>query len=214
MEFRRGVEVRPGVREIERECGLRIGVAVGADTGRRPAERALPIGPDSETRAGRAVVKLDCDARRIARDRQRSLFDTRQFQLRCARRQRRDEMTVLDIETKGVEADLRCRKGNLRRAQKPPRGVDDAQSDERGGVRPASLPTAQCRQRRHRACQQRGGAVIVVGIWRDEDSVYAGSFKRDSTDEARRPAADDRDFSRDVFPDAAQPRGLACSQAP
>ena len=176
-----------------------------------PAERALPVGPDSETRAGRAAVKLDCDAQWIARDRQCSLFDARQFQFRCARRQCRDEMTVLDVEAKGVQADLRCRKGNLRRAQKPPRGIDDAQSHERGGVRPASLPTAQCRQRRHRACQQRGGAVVVVGIWRDEDSVNAGCFKRDSTDKARRSAADDRYFSRDVFPDATQPRGLACS---
>ncbi len=51
VEFRRRIVMRPGVREIERQRGLRIGAAIGADPGRGAAQRMLPVGADDKPRA-------------------------------------------------------------------------------------------------------------------------------------------------------------------
>ncbi len=105
----------------------------------------------------------------------------------CAARslQRGDEMTVLDVIAEGVEADLGSREHNLRRAQQAPRIVDDADRNERRGVRQARLPYAQRRQRGHRSGQQRGGAMIVFGGRRDQHRIDAGCGQRDGADQAR-----------------------------
>src|ERR1700678_1891360 len=118
-------------------------------------------------------------------------------------------MTVLDIVAKSVEANFCRAKGNLRRAQEPPCIVDDTQSDKRRSVWPACLPTADRCQCRNRARQQRRGALIILGLWRNENCVNAGRFERDGADEARWPAANDRHFGGNVSRYATQTRRLA-----
>ena len=72
VEFRRRVLMRPRVREIERQRGLRIGVPMTADPGRGAAERVLAVGSDDKPHARFAFRELHCDAVVIAaRQRQR-----------------------------------------------------------------------------------------------------------------------------------------------
>ena len=139
------------MREIERQRRLRISAAFRADAGRGAAERALSVGADHKPHARRAVIELDGDARGIAIDGDGRPADARDLQLRRARIKRREQMPVLDIVAEGVEADVRGGEGDFRRAKEPLRVVDDADGNERRGMRQAVLPYAERRQRGDRA---------------------------------------------------------------
>ncbi len=184
--------------EIERKRRLRIGAAVGADTRRGPAERALPIGSDREPSPRDALRELDRDAVAIAGDRERASSNSRKLQLRRARGKRGEEMAVLDVVAERVEPDLGGGEADLGGAQQPPTVVHNADCSKRRGVRLARLPDAERHQRGHRTREQRGGAMIVRRRRRDQQRFHAGCRQRDSADETRRPAADDRNFGREL----------------
>src|SRR6188472_1444042 len=56
MEFGRGIVVRPGMREIEGERGLRIGTAIALDAGRGAAKRTPSIGTNDQARGDAAAA--------------------------------------------------------------------------------------------------------------------------------------------------------------
>ena len=58
VEFGRGVVVRPGMREIEGQRGLRISAAIALDAGRGAAERAPSVGADDKA-GGDAVAAFE-----------------------------------------------------------------------------------------------------------------------------------------------------------
>ena len=103
-------------------------------------------------------------------------------------------MPVLDVVAEGIEIDFGRGKQNLRRANEPLRLVDEADFAQRRGVRHAGRPHTERFQRRDRTGKQRGGAVIRLGWWRDQQRVDAGRCQRDGRNKASRPAADDRHF--------------------
>ena len=148
------------------------------------------------------LIELDRDARGIAIDGDGCPADARDLQLRRARIKRREQMPVLDVVAEGVEADVRGGEGDFRRAQEPLRVVDDADGNERRGMRQAVLPYAERRQRGDRAGEQRGGAVIVLRLTGDKQRIDAARRERDRAHEAGRSAADDRDFGGPIFPRA------------
>src|SRR5215469_631629 len=71
MEFSRRILVRPRMRKIERERGLRVSATPRHDPGRSPAHRARTVGSDRKLYTRLAVGIPDGDARSRALDRQR-----------------------------------------------------------------------------------------------------------------------------------------------
>ena len=191
VKLGRSVSVRPVVRKVERDARLRVHVAIGADARSGAAQRARAIGADDERNADRVIADRDGDFVRAARDRiARRGFDARDFQRCRAGRQRGNEMAVLDIVAERVETDFFGAKHHLRRANKPPGVVDNANADERRGVRAASFPYAERRQRGDRTGEQGGSA--------DDPPAACGAtsctstpavFERNGADQTCRSAA-------------------------
>ena len=97
----------------------------------------------------------------LDRDRLRRVLDERERAERPgACLERGEQEPVLDIVAEGVEPDLGGGEMNLGRAQQPAGIVDDAHDAQRRRLVAAVLPDAQRIERRDRACQQRGGAVV------------------------------------------------------
>ena len=85
--------------------------------------------------------------------------------------ERRQEISVLDVVTEGIEPDFRGVERDLGRAKQPLRIVDDAKPFKRRGMRQAGLPRAQRFQRGDGTRQEaqscggrarRGGAIKSV----------------------------------------------------
>ena len=119
VEFGRGVLVRPRVREIESQRGLRISAAVALDAGRGAAERAPSVGADDE--AGRdAVAAFECDrcASVVGFHRARFVLDPRQRRKPSARAHRARRA---DGGSRCCGRTLRAR-SRMRRSGPPARG--------------------------------------------------------------------------------------------
>ena len=74
--------------------------------GRGAAERALPVGADDEPDTHRSAGIARLTPAASGCDGESGSGDVRDFQLRRALMQRRDEMTVLDIVAERLEANL------------------------------------------------------------------------------------------------------------
>ena len=145
-----------------------------------------------------AAGELDRNAAGVDLDRLRaSAIRDSAGSSRGARFERGDEMAVLDIIAEGVEADLGGGKADLRRADQPSRVIDDAHDAQRRRVGAAGFPHPERFERRDRAGEQRGGAMVRLRRRGDEHGVDAGAGKRNRRRQPRRPAADDRHLGRD-----------------
>jgi len=186
--------MRPRMREIEGQRGLRVGMAVALDAGRRAAERAPSVSADGEPRVDAvAAVEHDGDAGLAGLNRVSFVLDPGERR-QCPRAgiQRREQMAVFDVVAEGVEADFGCREANLRRANEPPGGVDDPHDAERSRLCRAPRPNPKRLQRGHGTGQQRGGAMIGYRATRDQRGFDPGLGQCDCSGQPGRAAAHDR----------------------
>ena len=128
----------------------------------RQSERR-PSAPIGEARRDRVAVVRHRTVTRSSSicDRFGFLLDQRERRkLLRARRKRRQQVAVLDIVAEGVEPDFARVEAHFRRPQQPRGVVDDAHDPQRRRVLAAARPDAERVERRDRAGEQRGRAVV------------------------------------------------------
>ena len=192
--------VRPAWREIEGQRGLRIGrgrrlsmPAAARQSERRPS---APIASRADTVAAVCSVTVtsvvvDLDRRRLRRRSRASAGSSR-----GARLERGEEMAVLDIVAESVEPDLARRQSRPRApARAAPVSSTMRITRKRRGLLAAARPDAERLERRDRAGEQRGGAVVGRGGRLATSAVSTpGRRERDRRGQAGRPAADHDHF--------------------
>ena len=163
VEFGRGVVVRPGVREIEGQRGLRIGAAVALDAGGGAAERAPSIGADDEA-GGDAVAAFERDRSR----RTRSVSTARasssirvsdgSVRARASSAASRCRFSILWPNASSPISDAAKRTSGARTS----RAVASTIRMTRSGAACAcaAVPDPERLQRGHGTGQQRGGAMV------------------------------------------------------
>ncbi len=159
MEFRRGVVVRPAMRESDGERGLRIVSRIDRDAGGLAGQRFAAVSTNDQARCDplTAAQRGTC-AFRVAGDVLDALTPYRERgQLLGSACQRLDQMPVFDVVAECIEADLVRVEFHFRRAQQPAGVVDNAHHAKRRGVTATQRPNLQRFERRHRTCEQ-GGA--------------------------------------------------------
>ena len=193
--------MRTGMRDVAGECGLRVATAVGLDPGRGTAERAPAVGADGEMRHnGAAVLEPNGDAAVADLHRLRFILDPAERKLGGPLLERGNKIAVLNIVAEGIKADLGRGEPHFRRPQQPRGVVDNAHDAQRRCVLDATRPYPERFQRRDRAGEEGGGAV--VGSRRpfgDQDGFDTGSGKRNGGGQASRPAADHNDLGICAF---------------
>ena len=143
VEFGRGVVVRPRMREIEGQRGLRIGAAVALDAGRGAAERTPPVGADDEA-GGDAAAALERDGHAgvVGLDRAGFVLDPRE---RRKRLRARIERGHADAGSRYCGRTRRAR-SRTRRSAPPARGRA-ARSRRRSASPGAARPAPRSRPR-------------------------------------------------------------------
>ena len=194
VEFGRRLVVCPRMRQIECERGLRIGAATRADPGSRPTHRVCPVGADRKPHPRNTVRMPDRDCRRIAFDRERRRRDRIHIKRSGARLQRRNKMPILDVVAECFAINFGGGEHDLGGPDEPLRIVDDAQFFQWRGFPRAVLPEPQRVERRHRASQKRGRAMVSHRGRRDQQCLDAGRSKRDCADQSSGSGTDNCNF--------------------
>ena len=157
--------MRPACAEIEGQRGLRIAPAFGLDAGRGAAERTASVGADREpgrTGPPSASVTVTSRVARSSTASASSAISVSAGNSRARRVERREQVPVLDVVGRRPGARSRAAvEADLGRPQQPRRVVDDAHHAQRRRVFRAALPDAERLERRDRAREQCGGAVVV-----------------------------------------------------
>jgi hypothetical protein len=142
--------VRAGVREIERQRGLRIGASPRADAGRRAAERALSVGADDKPDPYFAIGMCNRCTGVVDFHRERRSRNTRQVERDGMRIERREKMPVLDIVAECRQIDFGGIEHRLRRTNEPRVSSMMRIFLKRRGQRQARFPHAEGFERRYR----------------------------------------------------------------
>ena len=177
VELGRDAVVRPRVAEIERQRGLRVVAPVGLDAGGGAAERLASVGADDEPCRDRAAA-VEPDRHAVSSGSTAVTAASMRAQARQDRRRARSS------------AATRCRFSILwPKASRPISAASNGTSGARisravssirriavSGAASArqSAPDLQRLQRRDRAGQQRGGAVVGRRRLRDQRGLDAG----------------------------------------
>ena len=166
VEFGRGVVVGKRVGEVHDQRGLVVAPFADADADAVADGRAAAVGGDDEAGRGR-FARSQIEADRVG--------DRSDARRRCRRGAgclgRRhglkgvDEVGIADVVAEGGEADLAGVEGDLRRADKSPRRVDDAERAQ-GGLCGEQIPGAEPFQEVDRAGEQGRGALVAAGAGR------------------------------------------------
>jgi malonate transporter and related proteins len=199
MELGRGVVVGPCVAEIDHQRRLIVAPFIDGYPGRGARGRAASVGSDDEPRFhGRAAGQLETS---------RFLFDVDGVCGRGApvdvvlldlRRERRDQRCIRDVVAEGVETDLGRFEEHLGRPDQPFGAVDDSQPLERCRRRFEARPYADPPEKRHRAGEQRRGALVLLRPRRaDHRDSVPGLLEGEAGGQPDRPRAHDGDIGLD-----------------